>query len=104
GAGAPLPPLTAETLADDLRRRERDRRAVFTSPLERAADAYLVGGAGGMTVVAGYPWFTDWGRDTFISLRGLCLSTGRLAEAREILLRWAGALSAGMLPNRFPEG
>ena len=57
----------------------------------------------GRTLVAGYPWFTDWGRDTFIALRGLCLATGRLEIAREILLEWAGTVSAGMLPNRFPD-
>jgi predicted glycogen debranching enzyme len=102
--GAALEPLTAETLADEVGRGERERRAAFVSPLDRAADAYVVSGAGGTTVVAGYPWFTDWGRDTFVALRGLCLATGRLADAREVLLRWAGALSRGMLPNRFPEG
>jgi predicted glycogen debranching enzyme len=51
----------------------------------------------------GYPWFVDWGRDTFIALRGLCLAAGRLAEARDILVGWAGAVSQGMLPNRFPD-
>jgi predicted glycogen debranching enzyme len=54
-------------------------------------------------VVAGYPWFTDWGRDAFISLRGLCIATGRLTEARSILLEWAGHVSEGMLPNRFAD-
>jgi predicted glycogen debranching enzyme len=53
--------------------------------------------------VAGYPWFTDWGRDTFIALRGLCLAGERLDDARRILLAWAGAVSQGMLPNRFPD-
>src|SRR5262249_32623151 len=53
--------------------------------------------------IAGYPWFTDWGRDTFIAMRGLCIATGRLDVAREILLAWAGAVSEGMLPNRFPD-
>lgn len=71
------------------------------SVLERAADAFLVEGAGGRTVIAGYPWFADWGRDTFIALRGLCLSTGRHDDARSILLAWSGRLSQGMLPNRF---
>src|SRR4029079_6339391 len=51
----------------------------------------------------GYPWFTDWGRDTFIALRGLCLATGRFADARDILVEWSGAVSEGMLPNRFPD-
>jgi len=65
--------------------------------------AYVVGRAGGRTIVAGYPWFTDWGRDTFIALRGLLLATGRLAEAEQILLAWSGLVSEGMLPNRFPD-
>ncbi len=60
--------------------------------------------ARGRTIVAGYPWFTDWGRDTFIALRGLCLATGRLDVARSILLEWSGVVSEGMLPNRFPDG
>jgi predicted glycogen debranching enzyme len=89
-------------LADRLTRGERRRRRVF-SPLHRAADAYLVRRGDGLTVIAGYPWFTDWGRDTFIALRGLCLATDRLDEARRILLAWAGAVSQGMLPNRFPD-
>ena len=53
--------------------------------------------------MAGYPWFTDWGRDTFIALRGLLLATHRLAEATDILIEWSDALSDGMLPNRFPD-
>jgi predicted glycogen debranching enzyme len=61
------------------------------------------GNRGGRTIIAGYPWFTDWGRDTFVALRGLCLATGRLEEARSILVAWAGAVSEGMLPNRFPD-
>jgi predicted glycogen debranching enzyme len=95
---------TAETLFAGLRARELQRRASFAGPLEEAADAYLVRRGKGKTIVAGYPWFTDWGRDTFISLRGLCLATGRLDDARDILLEWAGTVSAGMLPNLFPDG
>ena len=45
----------------------------------------------------------DWGRDTFIALRGLCIATGHLEEARDILLQWANTVSQGMLPNRFPD-
>jgi len=86
-----------------LRDAERARRERFGTPLERAADAYLVKRGAGKTIVAGYPWFTDWGRDTFISLRGLCLATGRLEDAGAVLLEWAGAVSNGMLPNRFPD-
>jgi len=83
---------------------ELRRRSVFAGVLERAADAYLVRRGEGHTIVAGYPWFTDWGRDTFIALRGLCLATGRVDVARRILLEWAGAVSEGMVPNRFPDG
>ncbi|HEX3619517.1 MAG TPA: glycogen debranching enzyme N-terminal domain-containing protein, partial [Candidatus Udaeobacter sp.] len=82
---------------------EQGRRQYFSSPLERAADAYLVQRGKGKTLIAGYPWFGDWGRDTFISLRGLCIATGHLEEARDILLQWAGTVSEGMLPNRFPD-
>jgi predicted glycogen debranching enzyme len=57
----------------------------------------------GQTIIAGYPWFTDWGRDAFIALRGLCLETGRVDDARRILLEWSDAVSLGMLPNRFAD-
>jgi predicted glycogen debranching enzyme len=97
--------VTSGTTADaaTLGAAERRRRDAFAGPLYRAADAYLVRRGAGRTIVAGYPWFTDWGRDTFIALRGLCLATGRLDEARDILLEWAATVSRGMLPNRFPE-
>jgi predicted glycogen debranching enzyme len=92
----------ADEVFATLRQAEGARRR-FATPLHRAADDYLVQRGQGRTIIAGYPWFTDWGRDTFISLRGLCLATGRLDEARDILLAWAGAVSEGMLPNRFPD-
>ncbi len=82
---------------------EQDRRQALGSRLHRAGDAYLVAGRGGKTVLAGFPWFTDWGRDTFIALRGLCLATDRLDDARDILVAWAGTVDCGMLPNRFPD-
>jgi predicted glycogen debranching enzyme len=85
------------------RRAEAHRRARFPSRLHRAADTYIVQRASGRTIIAGYPWFTDWGRDTCIALRGLCLSTGRLKDARDILGAWARTISAGMLPNHFVE-
>ncbi|HVQ19611.1 MAG TPA: amylo-alpha-1,6-glucosidase, partial [Terrimicrobiaceae bacterium] len=88
---------------DDLARQEQHRRAGFPSKLQKAADAYFVQRGAGKTLIAGYPWFGDWGRDTFIALRGLCLATGRFEEARDILVEWAGAVSEGMLPNRFPD-
>jgi predicted glycogen debranching enzyme len=86
-----------------LRKSEATRRDAFESPLHRAADAYLVTRGGGKTIVAGYPWFTDWGRDTFIALRGLCLAAGRIDDARRILLEWSDAISEGMLPNLFTD-
>jgi predicted glycogen debranching enzyme len=56
------------------------------------------------SVIAGYPWFTDWGRDTMISLEGLTLSTGRYAEAAAILRTFQHSVRDGLLPNLFPEG
>ena len=89
--------------ATDLAATERARRAADGSDLRRASSVYTVARGDGRTVVAGYPWFTDWGRDTFIAMRGLLLATGRLDEARAVLLGWAGAVDDGMLPNRFPD-
>lgn len=57
----------------------------------------------GESVIAGYPWFADWGRDTMIALPGLTLSTGQLPLARRILETWADYVDQGMIPNRFPE-
>jgi predicted glycogen debranching enzyme len=68
-----------------------------------AADQFIVKRGSGHTVIAGYPWFSDWGRDTMISLPGLTLSTGRYRIAREILLEFSKHISEGMLPNRFPD-
>jgi predicted glycogen debranching enzyme len=75
----------------------------LAGPMLAAADQFIVRRNAGSTIIAGYPWFTDWGRDTFISMRGLCLATGRHAEARAILIEWSTAVSEGMLPNRFPD-
>lgn len=60
-------------------------------------------GGMGKTIMAGFPWFGDWGRDTMISLPGLLLATGRYEEARLILLSFSGTLRNGLLPNFFPE-
>jgi predicted glycogen debranching enzyme len=105
-AGSEPPALGKGTLATavkNIRAAERLRRGRFADGLERSADAYIVKRGEGSSVVAGYPWFTDWGRDTFIALRGLCLACGKLDLARTILLTWAGTVSEGMLPNRFPD-
>ena len=76
--------------------------------LVRAANDFVVfrkmpSGEPGATVIAGYPWFADWGRDTMISLPGLLLVTGRFAEARQVLSVFAEYCSEGMIPNRFDD-
>jgi predicted glycogen debranching enzyme len=68
-----------------------------------AADAFLVDRAEGKSVIAGYHWFGDWGRDTMIALPGLTLATGKPDIARDVLTAFASFLSDGMLPNRFPD-
>ena len=90
-------------LFDQFKTREQKRRELFPTRLHKSADSYIVDRKSGKTIIAGYPWFSDWGRDTFIGLRGLCLASGRLDDARNILLAWAESVSEGMLPNRFPD-
>jgi len=75
----------------------------FTQLLTAAADQFIVARGDQKTVIAGYPWFGDWGRDTMISLPGLTLVTGRYEEARNILRAFARSIDRGMLPNRFPD-
>lgn len=93
-------------------------RDSFGSELVLAADQFLISPAGRVadtaralaagdeirTVIAGYHWFTDWGRDTMISLEGLTLATGRYAEAGYILRTFAHYVRDGLIPNLFPEG
>lgn len=77
----------------------------FVNRLLLAADTFIVNreSTGAKTVIAGYPWFTDWGRDTMIALPGLTLVTKRFAEAREILLTFAEYCDQGLIPNMFPD-
>jgi predicted glycogen debranching enzyme len=89
-----------------------------TAELVLAADQFVITPAGRVrdearakaagdearTVIAGYHWFTDWGRDTMISLEGLTLTTGRVTEARDILRTFAYYIRDGLIPNLFPEG
>ncbi len=96
-----------------LARREKSRRDtirkaapvrdVLAQALWCAAEAYISQRGDQQTVIAGYPWFTDWGRDTFISLPGLCLVTGRLDMAWQVIAAFAAHVSEGMVPNRFPD-
>lgn len=109
--------FTSATIDDldvsDLISAERTRRtrvrtaALLTDHLEdacrQAAAHFLVQRETRQTVIAGYPWFTDWGRDTFISLPGLCLVTGRHDTAWHIIESFSSHVSEGMVPNRFPD-
>jgi predicted glycogen debranching enzyme len=97
--------------ADRYRRAEVARRsavsATFAEPfaqiLTRAADQFIVRRGSENTVIAGYHWFSDWGRDTMIALPGLTLATRRYDDARGMLLAFASSVDRGMLPNRFPD-
>ena len=115
---------------DALTSAERERRARllaqaspkaregFPAELVFAADQFVIKPAGRLhdaaraqaagdevrTVIAGYHWFTDWGRDTMISLEGLCLTTGRWVEAGYILRTFAHYVRDGLIPNMFPDG
>ncbi|MEP7027563.1 MAG: amylo-alpha-1,6-glucosidase [Candidatus Eisenbacteria bacterium] len=92
------------------RPRRRATRAETRLPREalallaRAADQFWVEGEHGTSVIAGYPWFTDWGRDSMISLPGLTRATGRLDRARAVLETFARHSRDGLMPNRFVEG
>lgn len=77
--------------------------AEIAEPARRAEPFTVRRGDGKPTIIAGYPWFTDWGRDTMISLPGLLIVPGRLEEAREILKGFLEHLNQGLIPNRFPD-
>ncbi len=101
-----------------MRAAPRSTQAGLAAELVLAADQFIIKPAGRAedmarahasgdevhTVIAGYPWFTDWGRDTMISLEGLTLTTGRWAEAGHILRMFARHVRDGLIPNMFPEG
>ena len=100
---------------ETIRRKFRDKTAIRNGAdstqiehLALAADQFIVarpsqGEKPGSTVIAGYHWFGDWGRDTMVSLPGLTITTGRSEVARDIIETFAGFISEGMLPNRFPD-
>ena len=75
----------------------------FQKQLVLSADQFIVSRGAGKTVIAGYHWFSDWGRDTMIALNGLTLATGRYEVAKSILTEFSHYISQGMLPNRFPD-
>jgi glycogen debranching enzyme len=109
-----LAPAGTEAQAQD---RAQEEEALFVAQLRRAGAQFLVAravpgepavvdGQGvpeARTVLAGYHWFGDWGRDTMIALPGLAMATGRWREAAAILRAFARYVDRGMLPNRFPD-
>ncbi|MBL8145682.1 MAG: glycogen debranching enzyme family protein, partial [Anaerolineae bacterium] len=112
----PNPPLDAEAALEG--RRKYEAALIARSPLRDeppfirqlllAADQFIVrrtldDGSDGASILAGFPWFSDWGRDTMISLPGLTLATGRPELAAQILRTFARYVDRGMLPNRFPD-
>ena len=118
-----LSPSEAAAAEDERRRRllavaAFPERETFAQELALAADQFIVRPAGRVeeaararaagddvrTVIAGYHWFTDWGRDTMISLEGLTLSTRRYREAGYILRTFAQYVRDGLIPNMFPDG
>src|SRR5690606_16955331 len=107
-------------LWEDALRTEQDRQRVLIAEaalppdapawieqLVLAADQFIVtraiGDETGKSVIAGYPWFSDWGRDTMIALPGLALVAGRVEDAASILWTYGQYMDQGMLPNRFPD-
>lgn len=99
--------------ADQYRKAEISHRKAITSgatkanelvrKLTLAADQFIVARERCKTVIAGYHWFSDWGRDTMIALPGLTLATGCAEIAKSILAEFANHVDQGMLPNRFPD-
>lgn len=75
----------------------------LSDQLKQATKHYFVDPAERTTIIAGYPWFTDWGRDTMIALPGICLHTGRIKEAQSIVDAFASQMYQGLIPNRFVE-
>ncbi len=106
----------AKKLYEQFERQNRERKeqllaqAGLSSELGRqlvlSADAYVVRreSTNGMSIIAGYPFFEDWGRDTMISLAGAAMITGRFEECKSILRTFAKYVKNGLLPNLFPEG
>jgi len=107
----PAVPRDAHAVVATRRAANRARASAQPTPLlgrlALAADAFVVARGepphAGTTILAGYPWFTDWGRDTMIALPGLLLATGRPDDAASVLRTFAAHVSEGMIPNRFPD-
>lgn len=109
-SGEKEPKAPQKIRQQEIRRREGllsflPVRDSVTESLALSADQFIIRErTGRTTILAGYPWFTDWGRDTMISLHGLTLCTGRHKEAREILTSYSRLIQDGLIPNRIIEG
>jgi len=113
--GDEIPSVSAGALSREKRRQEKLVPSTIESipewirTLHLAADSFLVQRnvpnkvEKGVSIIAGYPWFSDWTRDTMISLTGICLVTGRYSSAADILTTYAEFVDNGMLPNRFAD-
>lgn len=101
--GRDLDQLWAAEMSRRRRLAARGPGGAIGGVLRLAGDQFIVARSRGRSVIAGYHWFADWGRDTMISLPGLTFFNGRHAEARSILREFAGHIDQGMLPNRFPD-
>jgi len=113
-SGSPLAeiPAVSALYDDEVRRRLalkvvalQDRDPNLARRLGYSADQFItrIVSTNSSTIMAGYPWFSDWGRDAMIALPGLCLATGRTAQAREIIRHFLQYLDKGIVPNLFPE-
>ena len=108
---ADAPDLDAEVALAEVRARQRSLLRLgdteggdpVVRQLTLAADQFIVRRGSGGSVLAGYHWFSDWGRDAMIAVPGLTLATGRLDDAAAILRTFAGSARDGLLPNRFPD-
>ncbi len=95
--------VAAEEAVQREARRTKER-APLVAALSTAADAFRARRADmSPTIIAGYPWFADWGRDTMIALPGLLIARGLLDEARDVIGGFLDHLSEGLIPNRFPD-
>ena len=91
--------------AAEVERRRPTIDDPFIARLHGAAEQFVATRAdGSRTIIAGYPWFTDWGRDTMIALPGILLARRRLDDARQVIAGFLAHLDQGLIPNRFPDG
>jgi len=104
GESAVLVAATREGIAPlDIPEADETHDFRLGNQLREAGRHYLIRSKERTTIMAGYPWFTDWGRDTFIALPGICLHRDEVQAARDILQAFASQLRQGLIPNRFVE-